>query len=50
VHYLKFRFPSAPAAAFADGPVRIVVDHPNYQASVELSPDQRQELAGDVRS
>jgi hypothetical protein len=49
VHYLKFRFPPEAAAAFADGSVRIVVDHPNYQASVELSPEQRQELAGDVR-
>jgi hypothetical protein len=49
VHYLKFRFPPEAAAAFADGPVRIVVDHPNYQASVELGPEQRQELAGDVR-
>ena len=29
------------------GPVRLVVDHPEYQAAVELTPDQRIELASD---
>ena len=48
VHYLKFTLGAAQQAAFADGPVRIVVDHPEYQADVTLTDDQRDELAGDL--
>ena len=47
VHYLRFRFTPAQQAAFAAGPVRLVVDHPEYRAEVDLSPDQRIELASD---
>jgi hypothetical protein len=47
VHYLRFRFPPEQQAAFAAGPVRIVVDHPDYRAEAELTPDQRLELAAD---
>lgn len=47
VHYVKFSFTEAQQAAFADGPVRIVIDHPEYQESVELSADERDELTGD---
>jgi hypothetical protein len=47
VHYLKFSFSPAQQAQFAAGPVRLVVDHPEYQAAVELAPEQRAELAGD---
>ena len=50
VHYLKFALGAAQQAAFADGPVRIVVDHPEYQADVTLTDDQRDELAGDLAS
>jgi hypothetical protein len=49
VHYLKFRFSSEQVDAFASGSVRIVVDHPNYDAVVELTEEQRSELLGDLR-
>jgi hypothetical protein len=49
VHYLKWKFTSEQQRAFADEgvKVRIVVDHPEYQADVELTPEQREELVGD---
>ncbi len=47
VHYLRFVFTPAQQAAFAVGPVRVLVDHPAYQASVELGPEERLELAAD---
>ena len=49
VHYLKFRFSPEQIDAFAAGPVRIVVDHPSYDAVVELTEEQRTELLGDLR-
>lgn len=49
VHYLRFRFSPEKINAFAAGPVRVVVDHPNYDAVVELSEEQRSELLGDLR-
>ncbi len=49
VHYLKFRFAPEQVEAFAAGPVRIVVDHPNYNAVVELTEEQRSELVRDLR-
>ena len=49
VHYLKFKFTSEQQRAFADPGVRIriVIDHPEYQADVGLSSEQRDELIGD---
>jgi hypothetical protein len=47
VHYLKFSFTPEQQRAFADGPVRIVVDHPEYSADVTLSDEQRDDLVGD---
>jgi hypothetical protein len=49
VHYLKFRFTAEQQAAFAApvGFVRIVVEHPEYRAAVELSAEKRAELAQD---
>jgi hypothetical protein len=47
VHYLKFSVRPEQQRAFADGPVRIVVDHPEYQADVTLTAEQRAELVGD---
>jgi hypothetical protein len=48
VHYLKFGpFTAEQQQAFADGPVRIVVDHPEYQADVTLTDAQRDQIAGD---
>jgi len=49
VHYLKFRFAPEQIEAFAAGPVRIVVDHPNYDAVVELTEAQRSEVVKDLR-
>ncbi|HEV3134828.1 MAG TPA: DUF3501 family protein [Acidimicrobiia bacterium] len=49
VHYLKFSFTPEQVDAFAAGPVRIVVDHPNYNAVVELAEEQRSELVEDLR-
>ena len=49
VHYLKFRFAPEQIEAFAAGPVRIVVDHANYDAVVELTEAQRSELVEDLR-
>jgi hypothetical protein len=50
VHYLKFGpFTPQQQQAFRDGtpPIRLVVEHPEYQADVTLSDDQREELLGD---
>jgi hypothetical protein len=49
VHYLKFGFSAEQQAAFtaAEAIVRIVVDHPEYRAAVELTEEQRSELARD---
>jgi len=48
VHYVKFGpFTPEQQAAFVDGPVRIVVDHPEYEADVTLTDEQRDELVGD---
>jgi hypothetical protein len=48
VHYLKFRFAPEQIEAFAAGPARIVVDHPHYNAVVELADEQRAELLQDL--
>ena len=47
VHYLKFAFTEAQRKVFADGPVALVVNHPNYEVRVELTEDQRAELVSD---
>jgi hypothetical protein len=47
VHYLKFAFTPEQQRAFDTGPVRLVVDHPEYQADVTLTDEQRDELVGD---
>jgi Protein of unknown function (DUF3501) len=47
VHYLKFPFDAKQRAQLAFGPARLVVDHPAYQASVELTEAQRSELERD---
>jgi hypothetical protein len=48
VHYLRFPFAADQAQQLADGPARLVVDHPAYRAEVELDANQRAELAGDL--
>jgi hypothetical protein len=47
VHYLKFRFSPEEQQQFTGGPVRIVVDHPDYGVIAPLADDQRAELARD---
>jgi len=47
VHYLKFALTSDQQRAFETGPVRIVVDHPEYEVDVTLTDAQRDELVGD---
>jgi hypothetical protein len=47
VHYLRFPFTAEQREAFASGPARLVVDHPEYKVWVELNDAQRAELAGD---
>ena len=47
VHYLRFPFDAEQRDEFTRGPARIVVDHPEYQVWVELTDDQRAELAAD---
>jgi hypothetical protein len=47
VHYLRFRFTKGQQRAFGDGPVRLIVDHPEYPVDVTLSDEQRDEIVGD---
>ncbi len=47
VHYLRFPFDAEQRKLLTAGPARIVIDHPEYQATVELSDEQRAELSGD---
>jgi Protein of unknown function (DUF3501) len=49
VHYLRFRFTAEQVDALGAGPVQIVLDHPNYNAVVELTEEQRAELTSDLR-
>jgi uncharacterized protein DUF3501 len=50
VHYLKFSFIPEQVDALSQPGSRLVVDHPHYDAVVELGDDQRDELVGDLRS
>jgi hypothetical protein len=47
VHYLKFTLAAAQQAAFVAGPVRLIVDHAEYQAETVLTDEQRAALAAD---
>ena len=49
VHYIRFEFTPEQVEAFAVGPVRIDIEHPDYLESVELSETTRTELLGDLR-
>jgi Protein of unknown function (DUF3501) len=50
VHYIRFEFTPEQVDAFAEGPVRIEIDHPDYLEAVELSPTTHAELLGDLRT
>jgi hypothetical protein len=49
VHFLKFRFAASDVEMFASGPVHIVVDHPDYDQDVLLTPEQHEQLLSDLR-
>jgi Protein of unknown function (DUF3501) len=49
VHYVRFRFDPAAVERFAAGPAVLVVDHPAYAASAELSEATRLELLRDLQ-
>ncbi len=52
VHYVRFSFDPARIEAFTAGPVRLVVDHPEYpdgRPGVLLGDGTREELAADLR-
>jgi hypothetical protein len=48
VHYLRFTFTPDQVKAFRDGPVRLVVDHPEYQYETTLDDVQHEALAADL--
>jgi hypothetical protein len=49
VHFLKFRLPPDVVPKLGAGPVVLAIDHPNYQAEVTLTDEQRQTLLADLR-
>jgi hypothetical protein len=49
VHYIRFEFSPEQVESFAEGPVRIEIEHPDYLESVELLEATRAELLGDLR-
>jgi uncharacterized protein YggL (DUF469 family) len=48
VHFLKIDLTADEQRAFAAGPVRLRLDHPEYAVEVELTADQHQELVADL--
>ncbi len=49
VHYVGFALTDDQIEAFAAEPVRLAINHPNYDESVELSPATVEELLTDLR-
>ena len=49
VHYLRWEFTPEQVEAFAAGPVRLEIDHPEYLESVELAEMTHAELLRDLR-
>ncbi len=49
VHYVHFDLAPVEVEAFAAGPVRLAIAHPDYDHEVELGEDTRAELLGDLR-
>ncbi len=47
VHYLRFRLSPDQQSLFPNREIKIVVDHPEYQATTILPDDQRAEIASD---
>ena len=48
VHYLRFAFTPAQVAAFEQGPVRVIVDHPEYGYDATLDAVQHAALVADL--
>jgi len=49
VHFLRFELsPEMVAAVKGGAPVRMGIDHPEYQSEVQLSPEVRDSLAADL--
>lgn len=49
VHYVHFAFEPDQIERFANGPVTLLVDHPNYRHQVALEDATRRELLSDLR-
>jgi hypothetical protein len=49
VHYVHLDLDADQVARFADGPVRLAVDHPEYEHETVLSADNTEELLADLR-
>jgi hypothetical protein len=49
VHYIRFEFTAEQVEAFAAGPVRIEITHPEYLEAVELSDTTHAELLRDLK-
>jgi hypothetical protein len=47
VHYLQVQLSDVERAQFAEGPVRLVIDHPSYSYSTDLDDSTRQSLIAD---
>jgi hypothetical protein len=48
VHYLRFTFAPEQVAGFEKGPVKVVVDHPEYEHETTLDETQHASLAADL--
>lgn len=49
VHYIKWSFDPRQVERFAEGSVRLALDHPAYSHEVDLSAETRSELLADLR-
>lgn len=49
VHFVRWELTPDEVAAFAAGPVTLLVDHPAYSFATELAEDTRAELLADLR-
>ena len=49
VHFVRFAFPPEAVRAFAEAPVRLVVDHAAERARLELSAETKAELLRDLK-
>lgn len=48
VHYVSFSFTPEQVSRFREGPVALVIDHPNYGEETELSAETVEELHSDL--